>query len=176
MDQAAIKAMLETVNRMQADGVITLYAIGGAFGATFYIHPATVPDVEVYVVLPTGTDGAASSLNPIYDYLAKRGNTLQGDLVIIGGCPVKFLPVVSGLEHEALNESVAKELDGVRTWVMAPEQLVGIALRSGRPEDEALALQFLKSDAVDHNKLHLLLHRHGLGREWHQFSAKYLEK
>ena len=58
---------------------------------------------------------------------------------------------------------------------MTPEHLVGIALQSGRPEDLVLASQFLDSGTVDRNKLHLMLHRFGLGPQWHQFSSKYLE-
>ena len=35
-----MKATLETINRMQAEGVIGNYAIGGAVGATFYLEPS----------------------------------------------------------------------------------------------------------------------------------------
>jgi len=34
-----IKEVIETINRMQADGVIERYAIGGAVTATFYLEP-----------------------------------------------------------------------------------------------------------------------------------------
>lgn len=42
-----IKEVIETINRMQTDGVIERYAIGGAVGATFYIEPAATFDVDV---------------------------------------------------------------------------------------------------------------------------------
>ena len=44
-----IKEVIETINRMQADGVIERYAIGGAVGATFYLEPVATLDVDVFV-------------------------------------------------------------------------------------------------------------------------------
>ena len=35
-----IREVIEMINRMQTDGVIEAYAIGGAVGATFYLEPA----------------------------------------------------------------------------------------------------------------------------------------
>jgi hypothetical protein len=48
-----VKVTLETINQMQADGVIGKYAIGGAVGATFYLEPAATLDVDIFVTLPT---------------------------------------------------------------------------------------------------------------------------
>jgi hypothetical protein len=42
-----MKATLEAINQMQADGVIGKYAIGGAVGATFYLQPAATLDVDI---------------------------------------------------------------------------------------------------------------------------------
>jgi hypothetical protein len=44
---------LEMINRMQTDGVIDEYAIGGAVGATFYLEPSATEDVDIFVMLPT---------------------------------------------------------------------------------------------------------------------------
>jgi hypothetical protein len=48
-----MKATLEAINRMQADGVIGKYAIGGAVGATFYLEPVATADVDIFVMLPS---------------------------------------------------------------------------------------------------------------------------
>ena len=48
-----MKNTLEMLNRMQADGIIGSYAIGGAVGATHYVEPAATVDVDVFVALPT---------------------------------------------------------------------------------------------------------------------------
>lgn len=72
---------LEMINRMQADGVIGKYAIGGAVGATFYLEPVATADVDVFVVLPTAP---GSPLLSLYEYLTVRGCHLEGERVVIG--------------------------------------------------------------------------------------------
>ncbi len=175
MINAGLKDLLMAINRAQADGVIDQYTVGGTPGAMFYIEPSAAPDAEIFVKLPHESAGSVPSLAPVYEYFASRGHAVEGGVVTIGNWPTKFLPLANDLEHEGFNESVPREVDGVKTWVMTPEHLVGIALQSGRPEDLALASQFLDSGAVDRNKLHLMLHRFGLGPQWHQFSSKYPE-
>src|SRR4051812_6401852 len=49
---AAMKETLEVINRMQADGVIDQYAIGGAVGATFYLEPIATVDLDIFVDFP----------------------------------------------------------------------------------------------------------------------------
>jgi hypothetical protein len=44
-----IQKVIATINRMQTDGVIERYAIGGAVGATFYLEPAATLDVDIFV-------------------------------------------------------------------------------------------------------------------------------
>jgi hypothetical protein len=36
------------VNRMQADGVIDRYALGGAVAAAFYLEPVATIDVDIF--------------------------------------------------------------------------------------------------------------------------------
>ena len=36
-----IQEVIQTINQMQADGIIEAYAIGGAVGATFHLEPST---------------------------------------------------------------------------------------------------------------------------------------
>lgn len=51
------------INRMQADGVIGRYAIGGAVGATFYLEPSATADVGIFVTLPTAPGTSLLTLN-----------------------------------------------------------------------------------------------------------------
>lgn len=44
-----IQEVIKAINRMQADGVIEGYAIGGAVGATFYLEPVATLDVDIFV-------------------------------------------------------------------------------------------------------------------------------
>ncbi len=48
--EGTLKATLEMINRMESDGVIGTYAIGGAVGATFYLEPLATADVGIFVM------------------------------------------------------------------------------------------------------------------------------
>ena len=170
-----VKETIKAINQMQAAGVIGKYAIGGAVGATLYLEPAATLDVDVFVVLPTRQDSSLLSLAPLYDFLTVRGAMVQDEHIVIGNWPVQFLPPSNALEREAVAESVATKVEGVATWVMSAEHLVAIALKIGRSKDYIRILQFLEHDAVDRNRLQVVLERHGLTSKWHQFERKYLE-
>jgi len=171
-----VRATFETINRMQADGVIGQYAIGGAVGATFYLEPAATLDVDIFVTLPASPGSKLLSLAPIYDYLKARSFRVEQEHVVIGDWPVQFLPPSNDLEREALTEAVGTEVEGVKTWVMKAEHLVAIALNTARPKDHARILQFLEQNAVNVDKLKLILQRHGLLHKWKNFEGKYLDK
>ena len=169
-----MKATLEAINQMQADGVIGKYAIGGAVGATFYLQPAATLDVDIFVTLPTTPGGLLPSLAPIYDYLKAHGGTVEDEYIVIDGWPVQFLSPSDELEREAVAESVETAVEGVHTWVMTAEHLVAIVLRTGRPKDHNRILQFIEQDAVGRGKLQGILELHGLASRWKQFEHKYL--
>lgn len=170
-----MKATLEAINRMQADGVIGKYAIGGAVGATLYLEPAATLDVDIFVMLPEAPGSLLLSLAPLYEYLKARGGTVKDEHIVIGGWPVQFLPPSNELEREAVAESVSTTVEGVTTWVMSAEHLVAIALSTGRAKDHIRILQFVEQEAVDRGKLQAILERYELTPKWKQFERKYLE-
>jgi hypothetical protein len=170
-----VKDTLESVNQMQADGIIGKYVIGGAVGATFYLEPAATLDVDIFVVLPSTPGGLLLSLSPIYDYLKARGGRVEDEHIVIGGWPVQFLPANDELEVEALAEAVPTKVEDVETWVMTAEHLAAIALRTGRPKDHNRILQFIEQGAVDRRKLQIIVERHNLIGKWKQFEHRFLE-
>jgi hypothetical protein len=169
-----MKATLEAINQMQADGVIGKYAIGGAVGATFYLQPAATLDVDIFVTLPAASGSSLLSLTPIYDYLKARGGRVEDEYIVIGDWPVQFLPLSDPLEQEAVAQGVSATVEGVVTHVMTAEHLVAIALRTGRAKDFNRILQFIEQSAVDREKLQGVLDRHGLVSRWQKFELKYL--
>jgi hypothetical protein len=169
-----MKATLEVINRMQADGVIGKYAIGGAVGATFYLEPSATLDIDVFVVLPKAASGSLLTLAPIYEYLRARGCKTEGEYVVIEGWPVQFLPPSDALSEEALAQAVETEVEGIQSWVMTAEHLVAIALKTGRPKDFARILQFIESGVLDTDKLDALLARHRLLEKWEEFGNRFL--
>jgi len=168
-----VKETLELINRMQADGVIGKYAIGGAVAATIYLEPAATFDVDVFVTLPTTKGSLLVSLGPIYEYAKARGYRIEREHIVIGDWPVQFLSADDDLLHDAVADAVEVNVEGVRTWVMPAEHLVAIALRTGRSKDHLRILQFIEQDAVDRDRLNQLLDRHGLTARWREFEAKY---
>lgn len=171
-----MKETLETINRLQADGVIGQYAIGGAVGATFYLEAAATLDVDIFVVLPAQAGSSILTLGPIYEYLTALGCKIQDEHVLIGTWPVQFLPPADKLENEALLEARKIQLEGVPTWVMTAEHLAAIALKTGRPKDFNRLLQFLEQGALDRDRLEQIVTQHDLTAKWTQFREKYLNE
>ncbi len=171
-----MKATLEIIDRMQADGVIGQYAIGGAVGATFYLEPVATLDVDIFVSLPTTSGRTLLTLAPIYDYLTRRGYRTEGEYVVIEDWPVQFLPPTNALGEEAVAQAVATEVEGVPTRVISAEHLVAMALQTGRAKDFSRILQFVESGVLDADKLDAILNRHGLLDKWEQFANKFLKE
>jgi hypothetical protein len=168
-----VKETLELINQMQADGVISDYAIGGAVGATFYLAPAATVDLDLFVTLP-GENALLVSLSPIYEYLRSRGGTELDEYIVVKEWPVQFLPLRNTLHEEALTQAVTTNVDGVPTRVISAEHLVAIALETGRAKDHTRILQFIEQGAVDREKLRDIVERHGLSPKWSQFEQRFL--
>jgi hypothetical protein len=169
-----VKATLEVINEMQADGVIGEYAIGGAVGATFYLAPAATVDLDIFVTLLGKSKGLLISLSPIYEFLKSRGGILQDEYIVVDDWPVQFLLPSNALEQEAVAQAVSTEVEGVPTRVMSAEHLVAIALNTGRAKDHTRILQFFEQQAVDRKKLQDVIDRHGLSTKWNQFEQRFL--
>jgi hypothetical protein len=170
-----IKEVIEILNRMQADGVIERYAIGGAVGATFYLEPIATLDVDVFVEFHAEPGSAIISPKPIFEYLRDRGCTMEGEYIVIAGWPVQFLPAGSPLLQEALAASVEKDVDGTGARVFTPEHIAAIALDTGRAKDKARVLQFIEAGVLDLERLQEIIARHSLTGHWQQFERQFLK-
>ena len=168
-----MKATLEVINQMQADGVIGRYAIGGAVGATFYLEPVATLDIDIFVSFQKA--GSLLTASPIYDYLTARGFKAEKEYIIIEKWPVQFLPPGNALVEEALAQAGETKLEGVTIWVMTAEHLTVMALQTGRAKDFSRILQFIESGTLAPDKLDQILARHGLLAKWEQFGHKFLE-
>ena len=83
-----MRTTLAVINQMQADGVIGKYAIGEAVGATFYLEPAAMLDIDVFVSFQKAD--SLLTVSPIYDYLTARAKKnprteRQHEVLISGG-------------------------------------------------------------------------------------------
>jgi len=171
----AIKEAIQIINRMEADGVIERYAIGGAVGATFYLEPVATLDVDVFIEFRAEPGSHLVSLEPIFTYLRDRGCTMEGEHIVIAGWPVQFLPANSNLLQEALVAAVEKSVEGTSARVFTAEHIAAIALQTGRAKDKARVLQFIEANAVDLGRVREILTRHGLNGNWQQFEQQFLK-
>jgi len=171
----AIKEAIQIINRMEADGVIERYAIGGAVGATFYLEPVATLDVGVFIEFRAEPGSRLVSLEPIFTYLRDRGCTMEGEHIVIAGWPVQFLPANSNLLQEALVAAVEKSVEGTSARVFTAEHIAAIALQTGRAKDKARVLQFIEANAVDLGRVREILTRHGLNGNWQQFEQQFLK-
>jgi len=171
----AIKEAIQIINRMEADGVIERYAIGGAVGATFYLEPVATLDVDVFIEFRAEPGSRLVSLEPIFTYLRDRGCTMEGGHIVIAGWPVQFLPANSNLLQEALVAAVEKSVEGTSARVFTAEHIVAIALQTGGAKDKARVLQFIEENAVDLGRVREILTRHGLNGNWQQFEQQFLK-
>ncbi len=166
---------LTVINRLEQEGLIGRYAIGGAVAATRYIEPVQTYDLDIFVVLPVLSSGLIS-LTPIYDYLTQRGYVPQGECIVIEGWPVQFLPVYNALTEEALAQAIEVEFGSTPTRVLSAEHLAAIMLETGRPKDHARLLQFFEFDALDRVALEDIIARHGLITKWESFRRRFLSE
>ena len=169
-----IREVLNTTNRMAADGVIERYAVGGAVGATFYLEPVSTLDVDIFVSFRMEPGRVLISPQPIFDYLTARGCPVQGEYLIIAGWPVQFLPPTSPLVEEALEQAATTDVEGVPARVFTAEHLAAIALQTGRAKDKARLLQFIEAGALDVQRFQTMLARHNLVDAWQRFERQFL--
>ena len=166
---ALIEALRE-IAQLGAAGVIDRYAIGGAVGATRYAEAAATEDVDVFVTFAVGDRSRLDPLGAIYDFLRKRGATVDGAHVRLGGWPVQFLPAEGALLEEAIAEAQDVDVSGVRTRFFTAEHLAAIALGLGRAKDKLRVVMLLESPSFDKRRFMEILQRHDLSAKWQDFS------
>jgi hypothetical protein len=169
-----IEETIATINRMQSDGVIECYAIGGAVAATFYLEPVATLDVDVFIRLQAEPGSLLASPQPLFNYLKDRGGKMEGEYIIVAGWPVQFLPAANPLLEEALARAVEKNVAGISARVFTAEHLAAIALQTGRPKDKARLLQFIETGVLDWEKFRSIVSRHGLQPAWQRFEQQFL--
>ncbi len=165
----ALEQIFPVLNRMEADGVIGRYAIGGAVGAIFWLEPFHTKDLDVFVALPTSEGGTLLTLSPIYEYLLARGYRPVGQFIVIEGWSVEFVPPATPLVEEALAEAVTRDVSGTPTRVFTAEHLAAICLQVGRDRDHDRILRFIEAGALASEKLDAILRRHGRVEKWRAF-------
>lgn len=140
-----MKQTLDVINRMEADGIVSRYAIAGAVAAYNYIEPTLTEDLDILISFDSDLDrpqSALITLQPVFTYLKQHGyDQFRAEGILIEGWPVQLLPVSDALDAEALAQSIETEIQfpdtdkSVRTRLLRAEHVVATAVRVGRPKD-----------------------------------------
>lgn len=166
---------LAVLNKLQDDGIIGSYAIGGAVAATRYIEPIQTFDLDIFVMFPLSQSGLIS-LSPVYEYLKQLGYSSEGEFVNIEGWPVQFLPVFNKLTEEAMDNAIEVKFGNTLTRVFSAEYLSAIMLETGRPKDHSRLIHFFDLDSIDRSILNDIVERHDLRHKWNTFQKNFLNK
>jgi len=161
---------LQILNELEAAGVVTRYAIGGALAAFFYSEAVVTEDLDAFVLLAKPASGLVS-LSPVYEFLKSRGAAEHREHLLIAGTLVQVIPAYDALTEEAVREAIERVVGRTPTRVMRPEHLLAIALRTGRAKDRARVALLLEEAEVDASRLTDILERHQLLDQWNQFKA-----
>jgi hypothetical protein len=153
-----MKACLQALNSLVANGVISSYAIGGAVGASFYLDAMQTEDVDAFVFLPPSA-GLLISLTPVYEALSQQGGIIEREYVRFGEWPLQILTDYTPLVAEAILSARTVTFDGIPTRVFTAEHLCAIALDTGRGKDFLRVASFIDQRAVNEALLQTLLAR-----------------
>ncbi len=176
----SLSKTIEVVTKLAERGVVERYAIAGAVAALNYIEPTLTEDLDILVSFAhfERRQSGLILLTPIEQALADMGYTERTDVgFMIEGWPVRFLPVASELDDEALEQAVELDIDLTRdpplkARCLRAEHVVAIAVKLGRLKDLARVQSLLEDGAVDLIALKDVLQRHHLMAAWLTFCAK----
>ncbi|HPB04486.1 MAG TPA: hypothetical protein PLH00_06595 [Bacteroidaceae bacterium] len=167
-----MKEVLNLLNSMVADRIISDYALFGAVAQMRYTEAVSTLDADVLVSLPS--DAGLDVLSGIYNYCKSRGYQPEGEAILVGDWPVQFIPVFSPLSEEALRNSERDVMDGVPVRVVSADYLAAMALSVGRSKDHLRILSLIEAGAVSTDSISAIAARHGLDVKWCEFKRKFI--
>src|SRR5712691_10467177 len=100
-----MEIVIQVLNRMQADGAIDKYAIGGGIAAIYYLEPYHTDDIDVFILPVVVGESGLVSLEPIYEYLENLGYSAVKEGVLIEDWEVQFLPASKSVQEEAVAQA-----------------------------------------------------------------------
>lgn len=170
-----MEKVIEVLNRMQADGVIEKFAIGGGIATIYYLEPYQTDDIDVFFLPVFLGEGGLVSLEPIYSYLEKLGyhSVEEGIGILIEDWLVQFIPVAETVQEEAVMQARQVTHGNAPTLIFSANHLAAELLRSGRPKDHSRIIDLIRSRQVDMGLFRDLVRRHDLADEWKELASRY---
>lgn len=172
-----MEKVIEVLNRMQADGIIENFAIGGGIAAIYYLEAYQTDDIDVFISPVVVSEGGMVSFGRIYSYLEDLGYTAEREYVRIEDWLVQFLPAAESVQEEAVASARRVTYGETPTLIFSPEHLAAEFLRSGRSKDQIRVIALIDSGKMDLNLFRDIIRRHGLEEKWIAFASRFdLEK
>jgi hypothetical protein len=168
-----MEKVLEILNRMQADGVIERFAIGGGIATIRYLEAYLTDDIDVFLSPVVMSEGGLVSFGGIYSYLGELGYRPEREYIRIGDWLVQFVFASEPVQKEAVEEAERVAFAGAYTSIFSAEHLAAELLRSGRLKDLTRVADLLESEQMDMDKFRNIIDRHGLTEKWKQFASRY---
>ena len=168
----AVQNTLEILLKLRTEGVIGVFAVGGAIAASVYVEAVATEDLDVFAFLQA-TNSGLLSLTPVYDRLKALGGVVHNEHIVLHGWPVQLLPPYNPLIEAAVTAAPEKKFHGVLVPVVSPEYLCAIALQTGRAKDYQRVNTLLEGAVVDAEKLAALVKQYALHERWEQYVRRY---
>lgn len=116
-----------------------------------------------------------SCLSPLYNWLKERNYNPIKEHVLIEGIPVRFIPVDSDLVNEAVLNASSNKYEDITTFVLKPEYLIAIMLKTNRAKDrERLAIMLDETD-ISNEQLEKILLKYKLTSAYNKYRKKFYE-
>lgn len=166
-----MEKILQVLNRMQADGVIKKYAIGGGIAAVYYLEPHATDDIDVFIS-PVVGQSSPVSLESVYGCLEKLAYLPAKEGVMIEDWLVQFVPAFASVQEEAIAQAQRVAYGQTETFIFSAEHLAAEFLRSGRPKDQLWVIDLIESVNMEMKMFLDIINRHGLAEKWEQFASR----
>jgi hypothetical protein len=167
-----MEKVIELLNRMQADGVIEKFALGGGIAAIYYLEPHSIEGIDVFLSSVILDQFGLVPFGDVDAYLEKQGYQAEGDYIRIEDWLVQFLPASQPVQKEAVEQALRVPYGSSSTLIFSAEHLAAEFLRSGRLKDTLGLIALLQSEAMDGKIFRDIIHRHGLTEKWNTFAAR----
>ena len=159
---------LAAIERLKSDRVVEEYAVGGAMALVFWSEPIPTFDLDVFVLLPSGS--SLVSLAPIYEWAKRNGYREEAEHIVIAELPVQVIPAHNKLAEEAVTSAALLDFEGQPVRVIRPEYLIALYLEPSARTAKRLerVATLLEEGNVDRALLETLLQRYKLKLPRHE--------
>ncbi len=159
-------AVIDVLNDMQKQGIISDYAIGGAVAGIIHYQPINTIDLDIFFLM-TKPLGLILTMEEIYDYARKNDFSFDSEFIKINGWLVQFVEASHNpLWIEALGTAELKSIDNRDIPVIDIEHLAAMWIQASRPKDIYKIILFDEAGIMDAKILYDILKRFDLLEKW----------